>query len=161
MDLIVFHIWLLELPHMDLTVYHIWPRTTTYGLDNLSYLASNYHIWIRWCIIFGFELPHMDLIVYHIGLGQPQMGLIVYHIWHRTTTYVLDSVSYMCNIWPRTATYGLDIIFCLELPIWTWQCVIFGLELPHMDLIVYHIWLLELPHRELILYIFGLDLPHT
>ena len=43
----VVHIWLLELPHMDLTVYHIWPRTTTYGLDSVSYLASNYHIWTR------------------------------------------------------------------------------------------------------------------
>ena len=30
--LIVYHIWLLELPHMDLIVFHIWPRTTTLDL---------------------------------------------------------------------------------------------------------------------------------
>ena len=52
---------------MDLIVFHIWPRTTTYGLDSVSYL---------------------DLIVYP-----------------RTTTYGLDSVSYLA---PRTTTYGLD-----------------------------------------------------
>ena len=77
MDLIVYHIWLLELPHMDLIsylasnyhmdliVYHIRPRTTTYGLDSVSYLART--------TTYGLELPHMDLIVYHI--------------WPRTTTY--------------------------------------------------------------------------
>ena len=63
---------------MDLIVYHIWPRTTTYGLDSVSYLAYG----------LDLELPHMDLIVYHI--------------WPRTTTYGLDSVSYLAmnyHIW--------------------------------------------------------------
>ena len=74
MDLIVYHIWFLELPHrsvsylalphMDLIMYHIWPRTTTYSM------------------------------VYHICLELPHMDLIVYHIWHRTTLYGLDSVSH-------------------------------------------------------------------
>ena len=59
-------------------MYHIWPRTTTYGLDSVSYLA--------------LELPHMDLIVYHIW--QLHMDLIVYHIWPRTTTYGLDSIIF-------------------------------------------------------------------
>ena len=101
---------------MDLIVYHIWPRTTTYGLDSVSYLASNYLIWNiphmgLIVYIFGIELPHMDLIVYHIWLLElPHMDLIVYHIWPRTTTYGLDSVSYLASnyhilivyhIWPR------------------------------------------------------------
>ena len=73
---------------MDLTVCNIW-RTATYGLDSVSYLASElphmdlivYHIWL-------LELPHMDLIVFHIWLLElPHMDLIVYHIWPRTTTY--------------------------------------------------------------------------
>ena len=85
---------------MDLIVYHIWP-TTTYGLDSVSYLALElphmdlivYHIWL-------LELPHMDLIVYHIWLLEiylAHMDLKVYHIWPRTTTYGLDSVSYLAS----------------------------------------------------------------
>ena len=76
---------------MDLIVYHIWPRTTTYGLDSVSYLASNYHI----CHSVSYlapRLPHMDLIVFHIWPRTTTLDLIVYHIWPRTTTYGLDSV---------------------------------------------------------------------
>ena len=85
---------------MDLIVYHIWPRTTTYGLDSVSYLASNYHLIVEQPHMIVYHIWHrttMDLIVYHIW-QLPHMDLIVYHIWPRTTTnYGLDSVSYLAS----------------------------------------------------------------
>ena len=71
MDLIVYHIWPRTLPHIWIeldSVSYLAPRTTTYGLDSVSYLASHYHI-------------GLDSVSYYAS----------------TTTYGLDSVSYLAS----------------------------------------------------------------